>query len=242
MNRTGATLVIPAWDEAETIGAVLDEVPRDLLDSVIVVVGSEIDPTGSAAARHGARVLVQRARGYGAACLTGAEAALADGAKIIAFLDGDYSDPPGELGRILRPIQAGAADLVVGCRDLVRHPHALPRHAKLGNAIVCLLIRALTHKEFRDLPSYKAIRADALRSLDMREMTYGWTVEMLVKASRRNLRITQLSILYRPRLGGHSKVAGDARASLAAAFKLLGCAMTYATSNRWSTARGESLG
>src|SRR5260370_27386263 len=96
-DRTGVTLVIPAWNEAEAIGAVLDEVPADLVDEVLVVVGGPTDPTAAAARAHGARVLVQRAPGYGAACSTGAEIALADGARIIAFLHGDYADPPAQL-------------------------------------------------------------------------------------------------------------------------------------------------
>lgn len=228
MSGTGVTLVIPAWNEPEAIGAVLDEVPCDLVDETVVVVGSELDPTAPVAARHRARVLVQRVRGYGAACWTGAEFALSRRAEIVAFLDGDYSDPPGELAYILKPLSEGTADLVLGCRDLRAHPAALPPHAKLGNALVCLLIRGLLHERFDDLPSYKAIRSDALKQLDMREMTYGWTVEMLVKASRRGLRIQQLPVSYRPRLGGRSKVGGDVRASVAAAYTLLGCAFTYA--------------
>jgi glycosyltransferase involved in cell wall biosynthesis len=222
-------LVIPAWNEAEAIGAVLDEVPRHLVDDVLVVVGGETDPTRAVARAHGARVLVQHARGYGAACWTGAEAALGQGADIIAFIDGDYADPPADLAAILAPIQQGRADLVLGCRDLRRFPDALPPHARLGNALVCLIVRLLLHTHLSDLPSYKAIRASALRQLDMREMTYGWTVEMLVKASRRGLRIHEVAVMYRPRLGGQSKVGGSLRGSLVAAYKLLGCAVTYAT-------------
>jgi hypothetical protein len=100
----------------------------------------------------------------------------------------------------------------------------------LGNAFVCSIINVLVKSKFVDLPSYKAIRVDAFRMLDMREMTYGWTVEMLVKASRQGLRIEQLPIAYRARRGGRSKVGGDPRASVAAAYKLLGCAVRYATS------------
>jgi glycosyltransferase involved in cell wall biosynthesis len=237
---TGIALVIPAWNEAEAIGSVLDEVPTGVVDAVLVVVGSPADPTAGVARAHGARVLVQRAPGYGAACLTGAESALDDGAQVVAFLDGDYADPPGELSRILAPMEQGSADLVLGYRDLRQFPHAVPLHAKFGNALVCSIINALLGASFIDLPSYKAIRADALRKLDMREMTYGWTVEMLVKASRRGLRIEQLPIAYRPRLAGRSKVGGDPRASLAAAYTLLGCALTYATGSPWSTASGHS--
>src|SRR5258707_14812053 len=145
-ERTGVTLVIPAWSEAEAIGAVLDEVPRELVDQVLVVVGGPNDPTAEVARRHGARVLVQRGRGYGAACWTGAEKALAEGAEIVAFLDGDYADPPAELARVLAPLRDWSAagqgcavarvDLVLGCRNLRRFPNALPTHPPPGNPLV----------------------------------------------------------------------------------------------------------
>ncbi len=236
---TGVTLVIPAWNEAEAIGAVLDEVPGDLVDEIVVVVGSQNDPTRSAAEAHGARVLVQHARGYGAACSTGALYALQHDASIIAFCDGDYSDAPAELARLLEPIHRDEADLVLGCRDLRLCPDALPRHARAGNTFVRIVLRALLGAQFRDLPSFKAIHATALRRLDMREMTYGWTVEMLVKASRQRLRIRQIDVSYRHRRGGQSKVAGNPRASVLAGYKLIGCAVAYSMRRQWSTAGGQ---
>jgi glycosyltransferase involved in cell wall biosynthesis len=224
-------LVIPAWNEPESIGRVLAEVPPGLFADVLVVVGSRDDPTADVAQASGARVLVQQARGYGAACWTGASAALADAADVVAFIDGDYSDPPAELARILAPIVAGRADLVLGCRDLRRHPNALPLHARLGNVAVRWAIQFFARGDFADVPSCKAIRADCLQLLNMREMTYGWTVELLVKSARLGLRTEQVWIAYRPRLGGRSKVAGTVRGSLGAATKLLSCAITYA---RWT--------
>src|SRR5262245_56315184 len=112
---TSAALVIPAWNEPESIGAVLDEVPDGCVDQVIVVVSSADDPTLPVARAHGARTLVQPRSGYGAACWSGCQAALSAGAEIIAFLDGDYSDPPAALPRVLEPLLAGRADLVLGC-------------------------------------------------------------------------------------------------------------------------------
>jgi glycosyltransferase involved in cell wall biosynthesis len=237
--RSRIVLVIPAWNEADAIGAVLDEVPANLVDDILVVVPSLADPTAAVASAHGARVLIQSTPGYGAACWTGAEFAMARGAEIVAFIDGDYADPPAVLPRILAPIQNNHADLVLGCRDLRQFPDALPAHARFGNTLVCSLLRPLLQMQFRDLPSCKAIRASALQRLGMREMTYGWTVEMLVKASRRHLRIEQLDIEYRPRRGGQSKVAGDVRASVRAACKLIGCALSYATSRQLSVASGQ---
>src|ERR1700736_3023143 len=125
-GRTGVVLVIPAWNEAEAIGAVLDEVPRAAADQILVVVGGATDTTAAVARSHGARVLVQPAPGYGAACWAGAELALAEGAEVVASLDGDYADPPADLPRLLAPLQDGRADLVLGRRDLRRFPNALP--------------------------------------------------------------------------------------------------------------------
>src|SRR4051794_28402177 len=162
MAPARAALVIPAWNEPQAIGPLLAEVPPEVVDQVIVVVGSPTDPTGDVARAHGARVLVQQQPGYGAACWTGAQAALADGADILAFLDGDYADPPADLPRLLRPLLDGQADLVLGCRDLRQHPDALPVHAQLGNRLVLLVVRTLLGTRFGDLPSFKAIRAAAL--------------------------------------------------------------------------------
>ena len=234
-------LVIPAWNEAEAIGAVLGEVPLECVrrERILVVVGSASDPTAAVVRAHGARALVQTTRGYGAACWTGAQTALAEGAEVIVFLDGDYADPPGELARVLAPILDERADLVLGCRDLADFPDALPLHARLGNELVLLILRGLLGKRFRDLPSYKAIRADALCQLGMREMTYGWTVEMLAKARRVGLRIEEVDVVYRRRLGGQSKVAGSLAGSARAAAKLLACALAYSTRWHWSPASGQ---
>lgn len=221
-------LVVPAWNEAESIAAVLAEVPRALIGCVVVVTGGPTDPTGAVAARLGALVVAQSRRGYGAACWAGACAAANLGAQTIVFLDGDYSDPPAEIGHVLHPILEGQADLVLGCRDLAAHPDALPRHAQWGNVLVLAALHLfLGGPSLRDLPSFKAIRVDQMVSLDMREMTYGWTVEMIAKARRANLRIAQVDVSYRPRLAGQSKVSGTWRGSLGAAWKLCTCAARY---------------
>src|SRR5205823_13811561 len=128
-----------------------------------------------------------------------------------------YSDPPADLARVLAPLLEARADLVLGCRDLRRFPDALPPHARLGNRLVRLVLRVLLDVRFSDLPSFKAIRSDALRSMGMREMTYGWTVEMLVKAARAGLRIQEVDVEYRPRMGGRSKVGGSVSGSVRAA-------------------------
>lgn len=230
--RAGAdvALVIPAWNEADAIGRVLEEVPTELQANVFVVVGAQDDPTADVARTHRAHVLVPSRRGYGAACWAGVQAARAAEARLVAFVDGDYADPPSVLPRLLEPLRSNSADLVLGCRDLSRYPAALPAHARLGNAAVLALIRLLTGASLRDLPSCKAISLNAWQRLDMQEMSYGWTVEMLVKSARAELRIAQMCIPYRHRLGGRSKVAGSPRASFGAALALVACALNYA---RW---------
>jgi len=196
---------------------------------VVVVVGSSADPTAAVAAAHGARIIIQSRPGYGAACWQRAREAAALGAEIVVFLDGDYADPPMELAHVMGPVLADEADLVLGCRDALDHPDALPLHSRLGNSLVLTALRVLLGgSRFCDLPSFKAIRVEVLEALEMREMTHGWTVEMVVKAARADLRIAQVSINYRPRLAGRSKVSGTVGGSLRAAWTLVTCAARYA--------------
>jgi glycosyltransferase involved in cell wall biosynthesis len=228
VTRPRVALVVPAWNEAESIGAVLSEIPPGTVDWVYVVSGASTDGTAEIARAHGATVLGQDRPGYGAACWSGARAALAAGAAIIAFLDGDYSDPPAALPWVLAPLLDGSADLALGWRDMASHPRALPWHARLGNWLVLAALWPLLGRRLRDLPSFKAIRADRLASLELRERTYGWTTELVVKSIRAGLRIAEVRVEYRPRLGGASKVSGTFRGTLGAAWKLWTCALRYA--------------
>jgi len=224
-------LVIPAWNEETAIGAVLSEIPPGVAASVFVVLRSEDDATARLARAHGATVLIQTIGGYGAACWDGARVAMEQGIEVIAFMDGDYSDPPGFLPMVLEPIHEGEAVLSLGCRDFSRFPLALPPHARLGNAAVLAAVSLILQRRIRDLPSMKAIRADALRQLALREMTYGFTVEMIVKSVRAGWRLAQIPVPYRPRLGGRSKISGSFRGTVGAAWKLCTCPLRYAT---WS--------
>jgi rSAM/selenodomain-associated transferase 1 len=217
-------LIIPVLNEAEIIGRVLDEVPRASVDRLLVVDGGSTDETRAVAAMHDAEVIRQAERGYGAACWGGVQAAR--DCDLLVFLDGDYSDPPADLERLLEPLRAGTADLVLGCRDFA--PGALPLHARLGNKLVLAIIRLLVGCSFADLPSYKAIRSDRLADLDMQERTYGWTTEMVVKAARRGFRIAEIRVGYRERGGGRSKVSGTIRGTLGAGYKLISTAVRCA--------------
>jgi glycosyltransferase involved in cell wall biosynthesis len=219
-----AALIIPVLNEAEIIGRVLDEVPREHIDRLLVIDGGSVDDTRAVAAAHGAEVIRQIERGYGWACWTGAQAA--SDCELLVFMDGDYSDPPAEVERLLEPLRAGKADLVLGCRNFA--PGALPIHARLGNRVILAIVRLLVGRGLADLPSYKAIRADRLAQLDMRERTYGWTTEMIVKAARSALRIAEVQVRYRERGGGRSKVSGTIRGTLGAGYKLITTAVRCA--------------
>lgn len=231
MQQPRVALVIPAWNEAESIGAVLQEIPPGAVDATYVVCGHSRDSTADIAREHGAVVVDDNAIGYGAACWSGARAATRDGAGILAFLDGDYSDPPAALPDLLAPVLAGQADLTLGSRDMREHPDALPPHARLGNTLVLNALRLALGRRLLDLPSFKVIPAACLDALAMTEMTYGWTTELIVKAARAGFCIVEVPIGYRPRLGGQSKVSGTIRGTLGAAWKLSSCAIRYA---RWS--------
>jgi glycosyltransferase involved in cell wall biosynthesis len=210
--------VIPALDEEAAIGTVVRAVPRGLVGELIVVDNGSTDRTAAAAEAAGARVVLEPHRGYGAACWAGVRA-LGHGIDIVAFLDGDGSQDPGELARILGPLLDGQADLVLGARQFAPGDH--PRHAVLGTRAVAAVLRWRFGVTVRDLGPFRAIWRRALLDLDLRDRSYGWPVEMVVKAARHGLRIVEVPVLQRPRLGGRSKVAGTLSGSLRAGWRFL---------------------
>ena len=211
-------VVIPVWNECRAIAYVLAEIPASVADEVFVVDGGSTDGTQAAARAMGATVVVQRGRGYGAACFTGALAASAD---LLVFLDGDYSDPPAQIGRVLAPLRAGAADLVLGSRERGQMAAgALPLHARLGNRLAVATLNLLYGQHISDLPSFKAIRRDHLLALGIRDLHYGWTAELVARAARRRLRIADVPIDYRVRIGD-SKVSGTLGGSVKAGYAIL---------------------
>ena len=216
-RRPSVAVIVPVLDEADAIGRVVAGIPRDLADEVVVVDGGSRDRTADLARAAGARVIVERRRGYGRACATGAAAATSD---IVVFLDGDGSDDSSEIPRVVAPLLRGEADLVLGARTRVLDG-ALPFYARAGNALAAAIISIAWRQKVTDLPSFKAIGRRDLESLGMSEATYGWTVELIVKAARRRLRIREVPQVYAPRMGGVSKVSGNLRASLKAAIAIL---------------------
>lgn len=210
------SVVIPTLNEAESIGRVLDDLPAGLVSEVIVVDGGSVDDTPSIAERLGARVVREPRRGYGRACLTGL--AHAADPEIVVFLDGDYSDRPAELPRLLEPIERGQADVVLGSRlGELRQPGAMPWHAVLGNRVAAALVNRLYGLSVTDLGPFRAARYQVLAQLDLAEATYGWAAEMIVKAARLGFRVAEVPVSYYPRIG-RSKISGTVRGSIGAAF------------------------
>ncbi len=224
------TAVIPARDEEGAIGKVIEALPRGLVQQVIVVDNGSTDNTAAVARAAGAVVVAESRPGYGRACAAGVAAA-AD-AEVILFLDGDYSDFPEEAPSILAPILEGRADLVIGSRLRGRRePGALPPHQLFGNWLVSRLMRLLYGMQITDLGPFRAIRADLLASLKMREMTYGWPTEMMVKAARRKARIVEAPVSYRKRIG-RSKISGTVRGTVLATYYIFGVTLRYALPRR----------
>ena len=221
-------LIIPALNEQEAIARVVADVPRDQLHQVIVVDNGSTDRTAEVARAAGATVVREERRGYGYACAAGVAAA-SDEFDALVFMDGDGSDDAGQLRDLVAPIRDDRADLVLGSRVLGPPARgALLPHQRLGNALTTSLVRLLYSQKLTDLPPFKAIRAPLLAELGMREMTYGWTVEMIVKCARRKKRIVEIPVAARARIGGRSKVSGTIKGTILAAYYLLGTTFKYA--------------
>jgi len=219
------SVVIPTLNEALAIAEVVASVPKDGVAQIIVVDNGSIDGTAERASAAGAQVVHEPRRGYGSACLAGAKAAR--GSDIIVFLDGDRSDDPRQLDLIATPLIQKRADLTIGSRiggELERG--SMPLHGRLGNRLVVLIVRGLYGVRITDIGSFRAIRTRALFNLNMEQMTYGWPVEMIVKAARKGLRIKSIPIRYRKRIGV-SKVTGTLRGSFLAAYYMFLVPLKY---------------
>jgi glycosyltransferase involved in cell wall biosynthesis len=214
------SIIIPALNEAESIGQVVSEMPWALIAECIVVDNRSTDPTAAIAQRAGARV-IQSLPGYGAACLAGANAALPS-STILVFMDGDGSDVIADLPRLITPIQRGEADFVIGSRNRgTREPGSMLASQIFAGRFVGLLLHLLRKGNYTDMGPFRAIRRTSLEQLQMSELTYGWNLEMQIKAAQHHLRILEIPVDYRKRIGGTSKVSGDFKASIKAGFRIL---------------------
>lgn len=220
LNRA---VIIPALNEAGNIGRLVQETQKQRVDCIIVVDNGSTDNTGALASDVGALVVTESRQGYGYACAAGTRVALAEGADALVYMDGDFSSLPSEMHRLLEPLNRDEADLVLGSRTLGQiAPGAMPPHQRFGNWLSSHMMRRLYDLQITDLGPYRAVRASLFTKLDMREMTFGWPTEMIVKTARAGGRIVEVPVSWHARRSGRSKVSGTLRGSFLAAYFILG--------------------
>ena len=214
-------VIIPALNEAASIGKIIQEIPS-FVEEIIVVDNNSTDTTAKVAGQSGATVLEEKQIGYGYACLRGLTYLEKDPPNIVVFLDGDYSDYPEEMESIVLPIINKKVDFVLGARVAqLREPYALSPQQRYGNALACWLLKKLYGGKFSDLGPFRAIRWNRLKELKMKDKTYGWTIEMQLKVLRHHIPYLEVPVRYRNRIG-HSKVSGTVKGTLSAGVKILG--------------------
>ncbi len=214
-------VIIPAYNEEQSIGKVINDIPEDLVEEVIVVNNNSTDSTAGVAAAAGATVLVEEYQGYGAACLKGIDYLKDKVFDIIVFLDGDYSDYPHEISNIIKPIIEDKFDMVIGSRVLGNSEKgALPIQSKLGSIIAGVLINLFWGFKYTDLGPFRAIKKDKLIELNMADIWYGWTVEMQIKAVKKSYKIKEVPVSYRKRIG-KSKVTGTIKGTIMASIIII---------------------
>lgn len=224
-------VIIPAFNEEQSIAKVLAEIPKELIREVLVVDNNSSDRTGAVAAAAGATILREPRPGYGYACLAGMAHCFGrpktEQPDIIVFLDGDYSDFPADMTALIAPILQGEADMVIGSRALgEREAGSMLPQQIFGNWLATTLLRWFYGARFTDLGPFRAIRREALEQIGMQDTTYGWTVEMQLKAARLKLRHVEVPVRYRRRIGT-SKVSGTVKGTLGAGYKILWTIFRY---------------
>ena len=215
-------VIIPAFNESKSIGKVIADIPA-MVTEIIVVDNASTDNTGEYAKEKGATVLRENRKGYGYSCLKGIDyiKEKADKKDIIVFLDGDYSDFPGEIEMLISPIISSGFDMVIGSRVLgERQKGSMLFQQIAGNWLATKLIKLFFNAHFTDLGPFRAVTWDALERIDMKDKTFGWTVEMQVKAAKLNLKFTEIPVSYRKRIGV-SKISGTIKGTILAGYKIL---------------------
>ena len=225
MNKPRIDVIIPAFNEENSIDKVLKDIPQELVREVIVCNNASTDRTAANAIKAGATIVEQPIMGYGNACLKGLEyvanKSVGDHPDIVIFIDADYSDYPEEMYKLVRPILEENMDLVIGSRALGNmEKGSMTPQQIFGNWLATNLIRLFYQYEFTDLGPFRAIKYDKLLALDMQDKTYGWTVEMQVKAAKMKFNCTEVAVNYRRRIG-FSKVSGTIKGTILAGHKIL---------------------
>ncbi len=222
-------VIIPVYNEEGSIGLVIGDIPKEIVNEVVVVNNLSTDNSVEVAKRAGATVVDQDKRGYGNACLKGIEYVDAKAVKpyILVFLDGDYSDHPEELPALLKPIIEDDYDLVIGSRTTGKQEKgAMLPQAVFGNFLATFLIRLFYGFTFTDLGPFRVIKYESLKSLEMQDTTFGWTVEMQVKALKKGLKCTEVPVSYRKRIGV-SKITGTLTGTVKAGYKIIWTIFKY---------------
>ncbi len=223
MGTTNIKVVIPAYNEENAVGKVIEAIPKELVSEIIVVNNASTDRTEVVASSKGATVLSETRQGYGSACLKGLDylSTSKTDTDIVVFLDADYSDHPEEMPKLVQPIQSGEYDFVVGSRALGKRDDGSMTFPQIfGNWLATTLLNIIYGANFTDLGPFRAIRYSSLKKLGMRDTTYGWTVEMQLKASKHELRCLEVPVSYRVRTG-KSKISGTVKGTVMAGYKIL---------------------
>jgi len=220
-------VIIPAFNEEKSIGKVVNAIPKDIVQIIIVVNNNSTDDTVNAANTAGAIVLTEKRKGYGWACLAGMDYLKNQSPEIIVFLDGDFSDYPEEIDQLIQPILEQNMDMVIGSRVLgKREKGSLLPQQRFGNWLATKLIRLFYGAKFTDLGPFRAIRYDKLIALNMADKTYGWTIEMQIKAVKKKYHFCEVPVRYRKRIGV-SKVSGTIKGTLLAGIKIIFAVFKY---------------
>lgn len=221
-------VIIPAYNEQDSIVKVIRALPKDIVSEIIVVSNNSTDETEKNASEAGATVLLESFMGYGAACLKGIEYCKTKDFEVILFIDGDFSDFPEEATNILLPIFENKYDFVLGSRRMgKREKGALPIQSQAGSILAGFLIKLFWKYKYTDLGPFRAIRFSTLLDLKMEDRWFGWTVEMQIKAARERLRILEVPVSYRIRIG-KSKVTGTIKGTVMASIIILSTIFKYA--------------
>lgn len=227
MSKPIVTVIIPAFNEEQSIGKVVKDIPRDIVEYVIVVNNNSNDSTVKVASEAGAIVLDEPRKGYGWACLKGIEHSKELKTEIVVFLDGDYSDYPQEIPDVISPILTKGMDMVIGSRVLgKREKGSLTPQQIFGNWLATKLIRLFYRAKFTDLGPFRAIKAEQLEKLKMSDKTYGWTIEMQIKAAKQKMKFCEVPVNYKKRIGV-SKVSGTVKGTVLAGIKIIFAVFKY---------------